>query len=256
VAVSEEARRPFMTLNVGRHASLPDVGRLRRACLATLIALVAQFGLGMWLNLYVTVPSADRHAGLLQEIENGPLTLTVHAVVGTFLIGAAITLVIRARKVRDTKVLVLASVGLGAILGAFASGELFVRDGGESKASLSMALLTGIALVCYVCVQAMAGAARAAPAGARSGTPPQRGPRFPSRPAVTRPRHAGPAASPTAPGAEPRYAALTARRQPGYGWPTTGPIPASRRAPSGPQPRPRNDAPRHARNENTWASDR
>jgi hypothetical protein len=44
---------------------------------------------------------------------------------------------------------VLAAAGLTAIGGAFASGEIFVRNG-QSAASLAMALLTGVALLCYI----------------------------------------------------------------------------------------------------------
>jgi hypothetical protein len=145
VAVSEEARRPFVAPVADRHDRLLGIAGLGRACLAALIALVTQFGLGMWLNLYVTVPSSDQHAGIVQEITNGPLTLTVHALLGTFLIVAAIVLLIRAGRTRDTMAAALTAAGLGAILGAFAAGELFVRHG-KSGASLWMAVLTGIAL--------------------------------------------------------------------------------------------------------------
>lgn len=61
--MSEEIRRPFVAPVAGSHARLLETAGLGRACLATLIALVAQFGLGMWLNLYVAVPSSDQHAG-------------------------------------------------------------------------------------------------------------------------------------------------------------------------------------------------
>jgi hypothetical protein len=37
--------------------------------------------------------------------------------------------------------------GLAALLGAFAAGDVFVRNG-ERGAALSMAILTGVALLC------------------------------------------------------------------------------------------------------------
>jgi len=44
---------------------------------------------------------------------------------------------------------VLAAAGLTAIGGAFAAGEIFVHNG-QSGASLATALLTGVALLCYI----------------------------------------------------------------------------------------------------------
>jgi hypothetical protein len=78
---------PFRIV-VGRHARLRGSGDLGSACLTALIALVVQFGLGMILNLYATVPSSDAHASLIQEVEAGPFALTIHALLGVFLIGA------------------------------------------------------------------------------------------------------------------------------------------------------------------------
>ena len=46
-----------------------------------------------------------------------------------------------------------------AIGGAFGAGEIFVRNG-EPGASLAMAVLTGVALLCYVGTLALATAAQ------------------------------------------------------------------------------------------------
>ena len=167
--MSEEIRRPFVAPVADSHARLLETAGLGRACLATLIALVAQFGLGMWLNLYVPVPSSDQHAGIVQEITNGPLALSIHALLGTFLIVAAIVLLIRAVRTRHPVAAALTATGLGAILGAFAAGELFVRNG-KSSASLWMAVLTGIALLCYISVQALVSTARMPIAHTRAGS--------------------------------------------------------------------------------------
>jgi hypothetical protein len=43
----------------------------------------------------------------------------------------------------------LTVAGLCAMMGAFASGEMFVRDG-RGSTSLTMAVLTGVALACYI----------------------------------------------------------------------------------------------------------
>jgi hypothetical protein len=219
--VYDETSEPVIALAVGRHTRPQGLAGLRRTCLATLIALVAQFGLGMWLNLYVQVPAADAHAGITQEIKNGPLLLTVHALVGTYLIGAAILLLVKAIRVRSRKVILPACAGLGAIFGAFVAGELFVKNG-ASKASLWMALLTGISLLCYIYLQALIGAARVALTRPRRDYRAEPAPRLPRRPT--------PAPRRPVSGPQPAY-----------------PQPARLRP-----PRPGNDFPRQAGPENTW----
>ena len=133
----------------GRHSRRVELEGLRRVSLAALVMLVVQYGLGIILNLYIAVPASDAHAGLMQEIASGPAMLTVHAVLGLGLIGAALMLLVRAVRLEDRVIAMLAAAGLTAIGGAFASGEIFVRNG-QSGASLAMALLTGVALLCYI----------------------------------------------------------------------------------------------------------
>jgi hypothetical protein len=143
----------------GRHMRRPGRAGLRRVCLATLIMLVVQYGLGIFLNLYVAVPASDAHAGIFAEIATAPMALTVHALLGLALIGSAILLVVKAARVGDRLLGVLAAAGLTAIAGAFAAGEIFVRNG-MPFASLAMAVLTGVALLCYVGTLALATAAQ------------------------------------------------------------------------------------------------
>ena len=133
----------------GRHSRRVELEGLRRVALAALVMLVVQYGLGIILNLYIAVPASDAHAGIMQEIASGPAMLTLHALLGLGLIGAALLLLVRAVRLEDRMIAVLAAAGLTAIGGAFASGEIFVRNG-QSGASLAMALLTGVALLCYI----------------------------------------------------------------------------------------------------------
>jgi hypothetical protein len=142
----------------GKHTRREELEGVRQVSLAALIMLIVQYGLGSILNLYIAIPASDAHAGLMQEIVNGPLMLTVHALLGLGLIGAALVLLIRAVRLEERVVAVLAATGLTAIGGAFASGEIFVRNG-QSAASLAMALLTGVALLCYIASLALVGSA-------------------------------------------------------------------------------------------------
>jgi hypothetical protein len=137
--------------------SLGQAG-VRRACLAALIMLVGQYGLGIILNLYVAI-TPDSHSGMLHEIASGPLALTAHALLGLGLIGNSLLLLARALRLGDRLIVGLVTGALGSLAGAFAGGEVFVRSG-ASGASLAMALLTGVALLCYVAVLAQVSATR------------------------------------------------------------------------------------------------
>lgn len=149
-----EFARPVIS---GTHARRHGLKLLRGACLVTLAAIAVQFSLGIILNLYVQVPSSDAHAGWLQEIETAPAALTLHAVLGLLLLGGAAIVAIQAIAVRHGALIAVAAAGIVALIGAFAAGEEFVKDG-SNGASLTMALLACVALVCYVVVQAIASA--------------------------------------------------------------------------------------------------
>lgn len=127
---------------------------LRQPCLVILTGLAVQLTLGMVLNLYIAIPVADARASYLREIETAPGALTAHALLALLLLATAGVMLLRAITLRDMAVTALAAAGLTALLGAFAAGELFVRDR-ESSASLAMAMLTGAALLCYAALQAV-----------------------------------------------------------------------------------------------------
>ena len=139
----------------GAHARRHDLKLLRWACLATLAAIAVQFSLGTILNLYVPVPSSDAHAGMMREIQTAPAMLTAHAVLGLLLVVGAAIVAIQAITVRHGALIAVATVGIVALIGAFVAGEEFVKNGG-SGASMTMALLASVALVCYVIAEAIA----------------------------------------------------------------------------------------------------
>jgi hypothetical protein len=72
----------------------------------------------------------------------------VHAILGLLLVVATVALVVRAVACRHVPVIVTSSIGLLAVLGAAASGSRFVSTGLNS-ASISMAVLTAVAMLCY-----------------------------------------------------------------------------------------------------------
>lgn len=105
--------------------------------------LIIQFGIGMAVNLYVTLP---KHKSFFSALF-GSATLAAHAIVALVLLGAAIGALVRA--IRARRATVLTSVGLGAILAAGIAGSSFVSNQ-SSGASLAMALTTAVAMFCYL----------------------------------------------------------------------------------------------------------
>lgn len=129
----------------------PDHWRenLARGNLAAAILLLIQYGLGVGVNLYVTLPAAGHGGrGIGQAFSNGP-ALAVHTVLGLLLILTALSMVVRSVIARHRASIVTSVVGLLAILAAAGYGASFVRDGSDA-ASLGMALATGVALLCYI----------------------------------------------------------------------------------------------------------
>ncbi len=124
------------------------VSGLRRASFAAFVMLVVQFALGMYVNLYVTVPSADHGNGFGQAIANGPAGLTLHIVLGLLLILAALGFLVQAILARHPALIAAAVLGLLAMIGAAASGSAFTGSG-KDGASLAMALLAALGLLCY-----------------------------------------------------------------------------------------------------------
>ena len=137
---SQAAAPPSVQRTASRRAGL------RQASLAILIVLIAQFGLGMGVNLYVTLPTAG-HPGHGSFFSNGPL-LALHATLGMFLILSAISVLVRAIRARNATLMVTSAAGLVAILLAAFFGSRFT-DKLINGYSLGMALATAAALACY-----------------------------------------------------------------------------------------------------------
>jgi hypothetical protein len=121
---------------------------LRGNCMGAAVLLIVQFGLGMGLNLYVTLPAGK---SFLSTVFGSPgldgTVLAVHAIVALALLGAAISALVRAIRVR--RAVAFTSAGLAAIVAAAAAGVSFA--GSQSNgASLAMALATAMAMFCYL----------------------------------------------------------------------------------------------------------
>ena len=150
------------------------VRRVRVFSFAQVLLLVVQTGLGIWVNIYCTLPGADEGKGLLSSFGNsiskGPASVATHAGFGMLVFINACLLVVFALTVRDTSVKLASVIGWLCIVGAAVSGASFVNATQDSNsansASLTMGLLTMVALGCYAWnLYTLKGSESAAPAG-------------------------------------------------------------------------------------------
>ena len=84
-----------------------------------------------------------------RALTSQPVVLAVHAGLGLLLPVAAVNVLTRAIRARQRYAIAASVTGLLAIAGAAVSGASFVSDS-KAGASMAMAVLTGIALVCYL----------------------------------------------------------------------------------------------------------
>jgi hypothetical protein len=139
---SESSARPAIT------TATASLARVRRGSLAALVLLVVQYGIGMYVNLYVTVPRGDHGGGLGSAIANGPAMLSSHAVLGLALGLVAIGVLVQAVMARHRGAIVSSALALLALVSASAAGASFTSSG-DAADSMGMAVMTGVALLCY-----------------------------------------------------------------------------------------------------------
>jgi hypothetical protein len=131
-----------------RARAVAGLARLRRGSLAVLVLLVVEYAIGMYVNLYVTVPGADHAGGLDGAIANGPTSLSLHAVLGLLLGLGALGVAAQSIFVRHWGLIAASVIGLLAMIFASVAGTGFTSTGDDS-ASMAMSVLTGIAVLCY-----------------------------------------------------------------------------------------------------------
>jgi hypothetical protein len=136
---------------------------LRANALAGLIMLLIEYSLGISANLYSTLPASDSgktsFTGLGAAVANGPLIVTLHALLGTLLLITGIAAVIRASLLGARPLIALSVAATLATLVAWLSGTAFIAHQ-KAAASLAMALAAAIAILCYALMIFMLGVAR------------------------------------------------------------------------------------------------
>jgi hypothetical protein len=128
---------------------------LRNNVLAALVMLVLEYGLGIWTNLYANLPASDHgkatFAAFAGAVAHGPISLTLHALLGTLLIVTATSVVVRTALIRQSVLIIIGSVALLAIVAAWISGTKFVSDAANGS-SFGMAIATGVAILGYATI--------------------------------------------------------------------------------------------------------
>ena len=150
--------------------SAKAVQGLRANTLAALVILLIEYGLGIWVNLYGQLPESDNGAslpaGFGRAVADGPIGLSIHAVLGAVLIVSAVTAAVRAFRARRPVLAGAATVGLAAVVIAALSGARFVGHG-TNATSMSMAIAAGVAIGAYALMLFLSAGVR--PHGAQDG---------------------------------------------------------------------------------------
>jgi hypothetical protein len=135
---------------------------VRRMVLGAILLILVQAGIGMVVNLYVTIPAhhpgahpSDYLSGsfhsVVWSISHGALALAVHAALGLALVVMVIGVAVRAVRLRRGAIRALSVLGGLLVIGAGFNGASFL-DFNDNASSLIMALLAFVAVACYTVV--------------------------------------------------------------------------------------------------------
>lgn len=126
---------------------------LRKYSAGISVMLLVQYGLGIGVNLYAQIPSTDHDIGLAaavgRALTSQPVVLALHTALGLLMLVAGVNVLLRAIRARHRRAIAASAVGFAAIIGAAGAGAAFVSNE-QDGVSLAMALLTGVALLCYL----------------------------------------------------------------------------------------------------------
>jgi hypothetical protein len=120
---------------------------LRTTGMFLLGALIIQYALGMYVNLFVSFPQNSTD-GQLWEFAWSQPSLAAHIILAVLILGAAITLCARSIWSKDRRWIIASIIGLVAILAAGASGASFIPTQANAY-SYSMALMFLVAILSY-----------------------------------------------------------------------------------------------------------
>jgi hypothetical protein len=136
------------------------VDRIRTGYFVVLMILVAQFLLGMAVNLFVTIPKnhpganpPEYFGGVAESVTwallHGPLLLILHAGLGLLLVLFSVNLLAQAIQSRTRRVLLPVAFGAFGIMVAGLNGGSFLNYN-EDFSSMIMAAFFAMAVISYV----------------------------------------------------------------------------------------------------------
>jgi hypothetical protein len=141
----------------------------RRWAFGLLVVLLAQFGIGMYVNLFARIPlnhpGHNPHNYLTgtydsvawaETSQHAPLILATHAGLGLLLVAGSLWLAVRAIRGRRPPVTWAAILGALCILAAAFNGGSFL-DYNNNINSYIMALLFAAAVLCYAVILVLPG---------------------------------------------------------------------------------------------------
>jgi hypothetical protein len=140
-----------MTARPMSRAAVAATAHVRRASLVVIVLLLAEYGMGMYVNLYVTVPRVDHGGSVRSAISNGPAVLSAHAVIGLLLGLSALAVLVLSITARKIGVMIASAAGLLALVIASAAGTSFTSTGQPAE-SMAMSVMFGVAVLCYAVI--------------------------------------------------------------------------------------------------------
>jgi hypothetical protein len=130
---------------------------LRRTAFATIVALLIEYGFGLF--LFGTTPKSANGAGLFVAfdavISSGPAILVIHALLGTLILLGGLMSLIRSIQTRFAWLIGANVFAFVAILFAWLAGDATASDP-MGPAGRVMGIATGIAILAYVIVLLLA----------------------------------------------------------------------------------------------------
>ena len=133
---------------------------LRNTYLAALVILIAQFLLGMAVNLFVVIPRnhpgsspPEYFSGVVSSVtwaiaQQGQVWLILHASLGLLLVASAAVVLLRAIRTYERSTIVVASIGGLSVLAAGFNGGSYLNYH-EDFSSMLMATFFAVAVIAY-----------------------------------------------------------------------------------------------------------
>ena len=139
--------------NTEQHTSLRLIVGLRRTAFATVAVLLVEYGFGLF--LFGTTPKSAHGTTLFAAfgiaIASGPVTLIIHALLGTAVVLGGIMSLVRAIETRVPAMVVLNALAAVAIVLAWLAGSATASDP-MGPGGRVMGIMTGIAILAYAIV--------------------------------------------------------------------------------------------------------